>query len=152
MEAKTHPPAWKVLLAFAIIYFVWGSTFLAIRVGGALHALRLRGMSGVAVTPSIVGLLGLMCVNIRLLEARFREPGSPDQRDHFAVAHRETHATHRSQYAAAAGCRKTHRHIAVFEADDVGHKGDRPRCLFGPIARISPPGYVEYSGKSRDRR
>jgi len=26
-------PAWKTLLAFAIIYFVWGSTFLAIRVG-----------------------------------------------------------------------------------------------------------------------
>ena len=26
-------PAWKKLLAFAIIYFVWGSTFLAIRVG-----------------------------------------------------------------------------------------------------------------------
>jgi drug/metabolite transporter (DMT)-like permease len=33
MEAPTHPPAWKTLLAFAIIYFVWGSTFLAIRVG-----------------------------------------------------------------------------------------------------------------------
>jgi len=33
MEAETHPPAWKTLLAFAIIYFVWGSTFLAIRVG-----------------------------------------------------------------------------------------------------------------------
>jgi drug/metabolite transporter (DMT)-like permease len=31
---NTSPPrAWKVLLAFAIIYFVWGSTFLAIRVG-----------------------------------------------------------------------------------------------------------------------
>lgn len=29
----TRPPAWKTLLAFAIIYFVWGSTFLAIRVG-----------------------------------------------------------------------------------------------------------------------
>jgi drug/metabolite transporter (DMT)-like permease len=28
-----HPPAWQKLLAFAIIYFVWGSTFLAIRVG-----------------------------------------------------------------------------------------------------------------------
>ena len=27
------PRTWKVLLAFAIIYFVWGSTFLAIRVG-----------------------------------------------------------------------------------------------------------------------
>ena len=26
-------PTWKTLLAFAVIYFVWGSTFLAIRVG-----------------------------------------------------------------------------------------------------------------------
>jgi len=33
MEADAHRPAWKTLLAFAIIYFVWGSTFLAIRVG-----------------------------------------------------------------------------------------------------------------------
>lgn len=33
MEAATPPRAWKVLLAFAIIYLVWGSTFLAIRVG-----------------------------------------------------------------------------------------------------------------------
>jgi len=33
MEADTHRPTWKTLLAFAIIYFVWGSTFLAIRVG-----------------------------------------------------------------------------------------------------------------------
>jgi drug/metabolite transporter (DMT)-like permease len=33
MEATTRPPAWKTLLAFAIIYFVWGSTYLAIRVG-----------------------------------------------------------------------------------------------------------------------
>jgi drug/metabolite transporter (DMT)-like permease len=33
METHTHRPAWKTLLAFAIIYFVWGSTFLAIRVG-----------------------------------------------------------------------------------------------------------------------
>jgi drug/metabolite transporter (DMT)-like permease len=33
MGATTHRPAWKTLLAFAIIYFVWGSTFLAIRVG-----------------------------------------------------------------------------------------------------------------------
>ncbi len=28
-----RPATWKVLLAFGIIYFVWGSTFLAIRVG-----------------------------------------------------------------------------------------------------------------------
>src|SRR5213594_3706645 len=33
MEARIHRPTWKTLLAFAIIYFVWGSTFLAIRVG-----------------------------------------------------------------------------------------------------------------------
>ena len=33
MEAANHRPTWKTLLAFAIIYFVWGSTFLAIRVG-----------------------------------------------------------------------------------------------------------------------
>jgi drug/metabolite transporter (DMT)-like permease len=33
METTSRPRAWKVLLAFAIIYFVWGSTFLAIRVG-----------------------------------------------------------------------------------------------------------------------
>lgn len=33
METAAHRPAWKTLLAFAIIYFVWGSTFLAIRVG-----------------------------------------------------------------------------------------------------------------------
>jgi drug/metabolite transporter (DMT)-like permease len=33
MEAASQPRPWKVLLAFAIIYFVWGSTFLAIRIG-----------------------------------------------------------------------------------------------------------------------
>lgn len=33
MDASTRQSAWKTLLAFAIIYFVWGSTFLAIRVG-----------------------------------------------------------------------------------------------------------------------
>lgn len=33
MEGTSRPSSWRVLLAFAIIYFVWGSTFLAIRVG-----------------------------------------------------------------------------------------------------------------------
>jgi drug/metabolite transporter (DMT)-like permease len=33
MELTPRPPAWKTLLAFGIIYIVWGSTFLAIRVG-----------------------------------------------------------------------------------------------------------------------
>src|SRR6202165_4984604 len=33
MEATAYRPTWKTLLAFAILYFVWGSTFLAISVG-----------------------------------------------------------------------------------------------------------------------
>jgi drug/metabolite transporter (DMT)-like permease len=33
MEDAHHAPRWKVLLAFGIIYFVWGATFFAIRVG-----------------------------------------------------------------------------------------------------------------------
>jgi drug/metabolite transporter (DMT)-like permease len=33
MPASAKPPRWQTLLAFAIIYFVWGSTFLAIRIG-----------------------------------------------------------------------------------------------------------------------
>ncbi len=33
MEATAPPRRWQMLLAFAIIYVVWGSTFLAIRVG-----------------------------------------------------------------------------------------------------------------------
>jgi drug/metabolite transporter (DMT)-like permease len=33
MEDTHHAPRWKTLLAFGIIYFVWGSTFLAIRIG-----------------------------------------------------------------------------------------------------------------------
>jgi drug/metabolite transporter (DMT)-like permease len=33
MDRATRPATWLVLLAFGIVYFVWGSTFLAIRVG-----------------------------------------------------------------------------------------------------------------------
>ncbi len=33
MEHSIRPARWQVLLAFGIVYFVWGSTFLAIRVG-----------------------------------------------------------------------------------------------------------------------
>jgi drug/metabolite transporter (DMT)-like permease len=33
MGAQEPRPRWKTLLAFAIIYFVWGSTFLFIRIG-----------------------------------------------------------------------------------------------------------------------
>ncbi len=33
MDLASRPPTWKILLAFGIVYFVWGSTFLAIRIG-----------------------------------------------------------------------------------------------------------------------
>ncbi len=33
MHSEPRPARWKILLAFAIIYFVWGSTYLAIRIG-----------------------------------------------------------------------------------------------------------------------
>jgi drug/metabolite transporter (DMT)-like permease len=33
LETTARPATWKILLAFGIIYFVWGSTFLAIRIG-----------------------------------------------------------------------------------------------------------------------
>ncbi len=33
IKSAARPPSWQILLAFGIIYFVWGSTFLAIRVG-----------------------------------------------------------------------------------------------------------------------
>jgi len=33
LETAQRPAPWKILLAFGIIYFVWGSTFLAIRIG-----------------------------------------------------------------------------------------------------------------------
>ena len=33
MTDSYRPASWKILLAFAIIYFVWGSTYLAIRIG-----------------------------------------------------------------------------------------------------------------------
>ena len=33
MTSSARPATWKLLLAFAIIYLVWGSTYLAIRIG-----------------------------------------------------------------------------------------------------------------------
>jgi drug/metabolite transporter (DMT)-like permease len=48
-----RPAAWKTLLAFGIIYFVWGSTFLAIRIGvhevpPLLYAAMRFGTAGLA--------------------------------------------------------------------------------------------------------
>ena len=66
MSADTHRPRWKTLLAFAIIYFVWGSTFYAIRVG--VH--EVPPLLFAAIRFVIAGLL----VYIWALAARERSP------------------------------------------------------------------------------
>jgi drug/metabolite transporter (DMT)-like permease len=61
MDNSSRPRAWKVLLAFAIIYFVWGSTFLAIRVGvREVPPFLLAGMRFV-----VAGLVLYVCMRIR---------------------------------------------------------------------------------------
>jgi drug/metabolite transporter (DMT)-like permease len=56
MEAAPRPPAWQTLLAFAIIYLVWGSTFFAIRVGvNEVPPLLLAAMRFVAAGLALFG-------------------------------------------------------------------------------------------------
>jgi len=89
METSPRPPSWKILLAFSVIYFVWGSTFLAIKVGvqevppfllAALRFLaaglllyggmrfsgvpspRLREWKGITLLGSLIFLLDYGCV------------------------------------------------------------------------------------------
>src|SRR5258708_27898067 len=60
MEATVRPPAWKTVLAFAIIYFVWGSTFLAIRVG--VREVPPFLLASMRVLVAGVVLFGWMCL------------------------------------------------------------------------------------------
>jgi drug/metabolite transporter (DMT)-like permease len=53
IDADTTRLTWKVLLAYAIIYFVWGSTYLAIRVG----VLEMPPLLMAAIRFLIAGLL-----------------------------------------------------------------------------------------------
>jgi drug/metabolite transporter (DMT)-like permease len=56
VEPASNRPAWKTLLAFAIIYFVWGSTYLAIRVGvREVPPFLLAGMRFVAAGAILYG-------------------------------------------------------------------------------------------------
>ncbi|HEX4379677.1 MAG TPA: EamA family transporter [Candidatus Acidoferrum sp.] len=53
VTVESRPATWKTLLAFGIIYFVWGSTFLAIRIGvhevpPLLYAAMRFGTAGLA--------------------------------------------------------------------------------------------------------
>jgi len=58
MPATARPASWKIMLAFGIIYFVWGSTFLAIRIG--VHEVPPLLLAGIRFFIS--GLLLLACM------------------------------------------------------------------------------------------
>jgi drug/metabolite transporter (DMT)-like permease len=55
---RARPASWKILLAFAIIYFVWGSTYLAIRVG--VREMPPFLMAGLRFTAAGLALYGWM--------------------------------------------------------------------------------------------
>jgi drug/metabolite transporter (DMT)-like permease len=55
---RSRPASWKILLAFAIIYLVWGSTYLAIRVG--VREMPPFLMAGVRFTAAGLALYGWM--------------------------------------------------------------------------------------------
>ena len=52
-----------------------------------------------------------------------------DERDDFAVADRKAHALDRGKHALAAGLGETHRHVAVFEAYNVGHRRSTTKAV-----------------------
>src|SRR5450755_1283509 len=75
MEVTARPPAWKTLLAFGIIYFVWGSTFLAIRVGVR------------EVPPLILASMRFFVAGaVLFLWLRLKGTPSPSRREWFAAS------------------------------------------------------------------
>jgi drug/metabolite transporter (DMT)-like permease len=75
MEHAARPPSWKILLAFAIIYFVWGSTFLAIRVG--VHE----------VPPFLLAAIRFFVAGIALYAwMRFKGTPAPTRREWVAAS------------------------------------------------------------------
>jgi len=75
MEATVRPPAWKTALAFAIIYFVWGSTFLAIRVG--VHEVPPLVFAGMRFFTAGIMLFGWL---------RLRGTPSPSRREWLSIS------------------------------------------------------------------
>jgi drug/metabolite transporter (DMT)-like permease len=75
METTARPPSWKILFAFAIIYFVWGSTFLAIRVG--VHEVPPFLLAGLRFAVSGIVLFAWM---------RLRGTPSPSVREWLAAS------------------------------------------------------------------
>jgi drug/metabolite transporter (DMT)-like permease len=70
MNAAARPASWKILFAFSILYFVWGSTFLAIRIGvQEVPPLLLAGMRFLAAGVLLYGWM------------RFRGVANPSRRE-----------------------------------------------------------------------
>jgi drug/metabolite transporter (DMT)-like permease len=61
VSTEVRPPTWKILLAFFTIYFVWGSTFLAIRIG----VMEVPPLLFAAIRFSIAGILLYACMRAR---------------------------------------------------------------------------------------
>ena len=75
MEAALRPAAWKTLLAFSIIYLVWGSTFYAIRVG--VHE----------IPPFLFAAVRFTCAGLLLyIWTIFRGEASPSSRQWISAA------------------------------------------------------------------
>jgi hypothetical protein len=68
MHGSTHRPGWKTLLAFAIIYFVWGSTFYAIRAQAKLTQ-RFRWVSNSSSSLQLVQSAAASCGKSILFES-----------------------------------------------------------------------------------
>jgi len=74
MHAEQARPRWKTLLAFGIIYFVWGSTFFAIRIGVA------------EVPPLLLAALRFLAAGLVMsLWARMRGERGPKGREWLGV-------------------------------------------------------------------
>jgi len=61
VDATAGPPTWKILLAFGVVYFVWGSTYLAIRIG--VHEVPPFLLAGMRFPLAGMVLYGWMRIN-----------------------------------------------------------------------------------------
>ena len=73
--AESRPPSWQIVLAFAIIYLVWGSTFLAIRVG--VHE----------VPPLLLAAMRFVAAGVAMyLWLRWKGTATPSRREWLAAS------------------------------------------------------------------
>lgn len=73
-SASSRPATWRILLAFAIIYLVWGSTYLAIRVG--VREMPPFLMAGLRFTAAGLMLFGWMRLQGTPAPTRREWPGA----------------------------------------------------------------------------